>query len=239
MLLEPYALASLAFVAGIVSFTSPCALPLLPGYVSYVAGLEDGDAPRRVWAGALLFIAGFTAVFTALGASASAVGQLLADQGRWLDRVGGAVIVLMGLVLLGVLRRGPFMREARADLSRIGRGPAGAFPLGAAFAFGWTPCVGPALASILALSAGRTTVGQGAVLLAIYSLGMGLPFLAVAAGVHRGHGRLDWIRRHSRGIERAGGVVLVAMGILVASGAWTQLMSRALSLYARVGWPPI
>lgn len=222
-----------------VSFTAPCTFPLLPGYVSYVAALdEDGDR-RRVWSGAVLFVAGFTLVFTALGASASAVGQLLAAQGVWLDRIGGAFIVVMGLVLVGVLRPSVLLRERRADLSRFGRGPASALPLGAAFALGWTPCIGPALASILALSAGRTTVGQGAVLLLIYSVGMGLPFVAIAAGIRRGQARLAWVRRHSRGIEVGGGVVLVGMGVLVATGAWNVLMAEALSLYARVGWPPI
>ena len=237
--IETLALGALALVAGVVSFTSPCALPLLPGYVSYVAALDDAGGSRRVWAGAALFVAGFTIVFTALGATASALGQLLASQGVWLDRVGGAVIIIMGLVLAGVLRPTALLRERRVDLSRVGRGPAGALPLGAAFALGWTPCIGPALASILALSAGRTTVGQGAALLLIYSVGMGLPFLAVAAGVRRGQQRLAWARRHSRTIEIAGGVLLVGMGVMLLTGAWSALMSDLLSLYARVGWPPI
>ena len=237
--IETLALAALALVAGMVSFTSPCSLPLLPGYVSYVATLDDEGGPRRVWAGAALFVAGFTIVFTVLGASASAVGQLLAAQGVWLDRVGGAVIIAMGLVLVGVLRPMAMLRERRLDLSRVGRGPGGALPLGAAFALGWTPCIGPALASILALSAGRTTVGRGALLLFIYSIGMGLPFLAVAAGVRRGQHRLAWVRRHSRAIEVGGGLLLVAMGAMLITGAWSTLMSDLLSLYARVGWPPI
>lgn len=222
-----------------VSFTSPCALPLLPGYVSYVAALDDEGGSRRVWIGAGLFIAGFTVVFTALGATASAIGQLLASQGVWLDRVGGAVIILMGLVLIGLVRPTALLRERRLDLARVGRGPAGALPLGAAFALGWTPCIGPALASILALSAGRTTVGQGAALLLLYSIGMGLPFLAVAAGVRRGQQRLAWARRHSRAIEVTGGVLLVGMGIMLVTGAWSALMADVLSVYARVGWPPI
>lgn len=237
--IELFALTSLALVAGVISFTSPCTLPLLPGYVSYVAGLDEHGGGRHVWLGATLFIAGFTVVFTALGASASAVGQLLGAQGVWLDRVSGGLIVVMGLLLVGVVRLPWLMREGRMDLARIGRGPAGAAPLGAAFALGWTPCIGPALASILALSAGRTTVGRGALLLFVYSVGMGLPFLAVAAGVKRGQQRLGWVRRHSRAIEVCGGVVLVVMGVLVLTGAWTVLMSGALSWYAKLGWPPI
>lgn len=237
---EFFALASLAMVAGVVSFTAPCTLPLLPGYVSYVAGLEQGDdGRRRVWTGSLLFVSGFTLVFTLLGATASALGQVLADQAGWIDRAAGIVIVAMGLAMIGVLRLPGLQRERRYDLSRMGRGPGTALPLGAAFAFGWTPCVGPVLASILALSAGRTTVGRGALLLFVYSVGMSLPFLAIASGVARGRTRLRWLRRHGRRLEIAGGSVLVAMGILVATGAWAQLMARALSLYARLGWPPI
>lgn len=238
--IELLALASLALVAGVVSFTAPCTLPLLPGYVSYVSALDsDADGRRRVWAGSLLFVVGFTLVFTVLGATATALGQALADQGAWLDRIAGAVIVVMGLTMVGVLRIPGLQRERRTELSRMGRGPAGALPLGAAFAFGWTPCVGPVLASILALSAGQSTVGRGAFLLFVYGLGMSLPFLAVAAGISRGRDRLAWLRRHARRIEIGGGAVLVVMGVLVASGAWSALMARALALYARLGWPPI
>lgn len=238
--LELLALASLAMVAGVASFTAPCTLPLLPGYVSYVSGLDEGDGNRRrVWTGSLLFVTGFTLVFTVLGASASAVGRLLSGTGIWLDRVGGAVIVLMGLVVLGAVRLPTLQREHRMDLARVGRGPAGALPLGAAFALGWTPCVGPVLASILALSAGQASLGRGAMLLFVYSVGMSLPFLAVSAGVASGRTRLAWVRRHARHIEVVGGLLLVAMGVLVATGAWSQLMARALSVYARIGWPPL
>lgn len=238
--LELFALGSLALVAGVVSFTAPCTLPLLPGYVSYVAALDErGEGRSRVWSGALLFVAGFTLVFTVLGATASVLGSLLAAGGVWLDRVAGVIIVVMGLALLGALRVPALARERRFDLSRVSRGPAGALPLGAAFALGWTPCVGPVLASILALSAGQSTVGRGALLLFVYSVGMSLPFLAVARGVVRGGAKLTWLRRHARQVEVAGGMLLVAMGALVATGAWSALMSRALSVYARLGWPPL
>lgn len=235
-----FALASFALVAGIVSFTSPCTLPLLPGYVSWVAGLDRRvDSTRAVWLGAGLFVVGFTVVFTALGASASALGQFLAGRGVWLERVGGTVIILMGLAMAGVVRVPLLLGERRMDLSRFSSGPASAAPLGMAFALGWTPCVGPALASILVLSAGTTTVGRGALLLFVYSIGMGIPFVLVAAGVRRGKRRLGWARRHARTIEVAGGTLMVVMGVLVATGAWNTLMSSALSLYARLGWPPI
>lgn len=246
--MEFFALASLALVAGLISFTSPCTLPLLPGYISYVAGLsrEQTDAGRltagarrRALLGASLFVAGFSAVFTALGATSSALGLLLAQNLRTINLVGGTLIVIMGLAMTGLLRI-PFLhREFRFDLSRFSRGPGGALPLGAAFAFGWTPCVGPALASILATAASTATVARGTLLLLAYSLGLGVPFLLVAVGVARGKVRFNWLRNHSRRIEVAGGLVLVVMGIVMMTGGWTALMSRMLGFYARLGWPPI
>ncbi|WP_043734257.1 cytochrome c biogenesis CcdA family protein [Streptomyces zinciresistens] len=246
--MEFFALASLALVAGVVSFTSPCTLPLLPGYVSYVSGLHDGtagDRPlapaarRRVLLGAALFVLGFSGVFTVLGATASALGLLLKNNLATINLVGGALVVLMGLAVSGLFRI-PFMeRELRLDLSRFGRGPGGAVPLGAAFAFGWTPCVGPVLASILATAAGTATVTRGALLLVAYSLGLGLPFLLLAVGLTRARGRMLWLRRQSRRMEIFGGVVLVAMGVSMMTGGWTTLMGTLLGAYARLGWPPI
>ncbi|GAA3137350.1 cytochrome c-type biogenesis protein [Kribbella aluminosa] len=186
-----------------------------------------------------MFVLGFSTVFVALGLTASGLGLLLARQARLLEIVGGAFIVVMGLVTAGVLRVPILQRQLRYDLSRIGNGPRAAFPLGAAFAFGWTPCVGPVLAAVLATAASTATLTQGAVLLAAYSLGLGLPFLGLAVAVARGGGRLEWLRRHSRKIEVAGGLLLAVMGVAVMTGQWTVLMSRMLSLYARIGWPPI
>lgn len=250
--MELFALMSLALVAGVVSFTSPCTLPLLPGFVSYVSGLSGNPGPttagggplaaparRRVLAGSLLFLTGFAAVFTALGATSSALGFLLVRNLQTINLVGGAFVVLMGLATTGLLRL-PFLhREFRTDLRRWQPGPGGALPLGAAFAFGWTPCVGPVLASILTTAAGTATVGRGALLLLAYSLGLGLPFLLLARGMARGGGRLGWLRRHSRRIEVAGGILLVGMGVAMMTGGWTVLMSRMLAFYARLGWPPI
>ena len=240
-MIELVAVGSLAFVAGLVSFTAPCTLPLLPGYVSYVSGLESPvDGGRRgVWMGAGLFVAGFTLTFTAMGATASAVGWFLASRGASLNVVSGVLIAVMGLTLMGVLRLPGLQRERRWDLSRIARGPGGALPLGVAFALGWTPCIGPVLAGILATAATETSIQRGAVLLLLYALGLALPFLWLAGAVSRGHARLAWLRRNSRRIEVVGGVLLVGMGVAVATGGWTVLMSRMLSWYARVGWPPI
>ncbi|CCG02815.1 cytochrome c biogenesis CcdA family protein [Blastococcus saxobsidens] len=246
-------LAFLSLIAGVVSFTSPCALPLLPGYVSYVSSLAPPvgvpaaatggttSAPTRdrVLAGSLLFVLGFTIVFTALGATASSLALLLAQHRATVNVVGGVFIVAMGLATAGVLRLPLLHRQVRMDLSRMGRGPGSALALGAAFAFGWTPCVGPVLAAILTTAAGSGTVARGALLLLLYSIGLGIPFLLVALGVRRGRLRLDWLRRNSRKIEVFGGVLLIAMGIGIATGSWTRLMSGMLAFYAQFGWPPI
>ena len=243
--MELFAFASLAFVAGLVSFTAPCTLPLLPGYVSFVSGMSapvasGGAAVKsRVMVGATLFVLGFSVVFVALGLTASGLGLLLAQNARTLNLVGGAFIVLMGLITAGLLRVPLLQRQLSFDVSRMGQGPRAAFPLGAAFGFGWTPCVGPVLAGVLVTAASSTTMAEGAALLAAYSLGLGLPFLMLARAVVRGRGRLGWLRRHGRKIEIFGGVLLVVMGLAVMSGQWTVMMSRMLSLYARIGWPPI
>lgn len=241
--MELFALVSLALVAGVVSFSSPCVLPLLPGYVSYVSGLSGaapaGDSHRRAVLGALLFVLGFAAVFTALGASATALGLLLAQNLRALNVVGGALIAVLGLAMTGWVRMPLLQRQRRPDLARIPGGPAGALPLGAAFAFGWTPCVGPVLASVLVTAAGSATVTRGVVLLLAYSAGLGVPFLLLAGGLARGRIRFGWLRWHSRRIEVLGGVLMVLTGIAVLTGLWTTVMSGMLSTYARLGWPPI
>ena len=235
-------------MAGVLSFTSPCTLPLLPGYVSYLSGLSgpfgEGTtlpraARRRVLAGAGLFVLGFSAVFTALGASATALGLALTQNLRVINLVGGALIVVMGPAMAGALQLPVLHRQLRVDLTRFGRGPASALPLGVAFAFGWTPCVGPVLAGVLATAAGSATVGRGAALLLAYSLGLGAPFLLLAVGLARGRARPGWLRRHARRIEVGGGMLLAIMGTAVMSGGWTELMSAVLAAYARVGWPPL
>lgn len=240
--MELFALSSLAFVAGVVSFTAPCTLPLLPGYISYISGMApsgEAVAKSKVLLGASLFVFGFSLIFVALGVTASGLGLLLAQNTRVLELAGGAFIVIMGLVTAGVLRVAFLQRQMRFDLSRIGRGPRSAAPLGAAFAFGWTPCIGPVLAGVLMTAASATTMLQGALLLTAYSLGLGLPFLGLAVAVARGGGKISWLRRHTRKLEIFGGVVLVFMGTAVMSGEWTVWMNSMLSWYAELGWPPI
>jgi cytochrome c-type biogenesis protein len=245
---ELFALMSLAAVAGAVSFSSPCVLPLLPGYVSYVSGLSGSRSTgsgiavgtrRAVLLGALLFVAGFATVFTVLGATASALGLLLRQNLHTINIIGGALVVVMGVAMTGLIRIPLLLREVRVDLGRFGTGPGGALPLGAAFAFGWTPCVGPVLASILTTAASAANPGRGALLLLAYSLGLGLPFLALAMGVVRGRDRFGWLRRHGRRIEIVGGVALAVTGVLMVTGGWTAAMSGMLAWYARFGWPPI
>ena len=243
-MIELVTLAALALVAGVVSFTAPCTLPLLPGYVSYVSGLEGSAGHRNgarsgVGLGPWLFVAGFAVTFTMLGATASALGFLLASNARVVDAIAGAIVAVMGLVLLGVFRMPWLQREWRLPLHRIARGPGGALPLGVAFALGWTPCIGPVLAGILTTAATRTSVAEGAFLLFVYAFGLGLPFLWLARQVRKGRDRLGWLRRNARRLEIIGGLVLVSMGVALATGAWTVLMSRMLSWYAEFGWPPI
>ncbi len=236
------ALPFLAVGAGAISFSSPCCLPLLPGYLSYVSGLPVSDlsdrASRRLTLrAALLFVAGFTTVFTLLGMAATILGSLLFDHQRQLVRVFGVFIIALGLANLGVLRLPGLGRERRFTLVR--RGPGWAFPLGMAFAFGWAPCIGPVLATILTTAAVTGSVAQGGVLLALYSLGLGLPFIGLAVGFRRAQRSMGWLKRHGRGVERAGGALLVGVGVLFVSGRW-QLFFRPLQRrFAQFGWPPV
>lgn len=232
-----------AVVAGLVSITSPCALPLIPGYVSYVSALPVG-APNKAGRGvafrsSVLFVAGFSTVFTALGVTASILGAALIRQLPLLTRLGGVFIILTGLAALGVLRLPWLARERRLDLARIRPGPLGAFPLGMAFAFGWTPCVGPVLATILALAASTGSAAAGGALLLLYSFGLGLPFIAIAVGYQRLSGSIGWLRRHGRGVERAGGLLMVAVGFAFVTGAWDRMFLPLQTWFAGYGWPPI
>ncbi|MDQ3570249.1 MAG: cytochrome c biogenesis CcdA family protein [Actinomycetota bacterium] len=234
----------LALAAGLVSITSPCCLPLIPGYVSYVSslpnrGLHDGDGRRVALRASLLFVLGFTLVFSVMGATASALGSLLLRNVPTLTRAAGVVIIAMGLAALGLLRLPFVQRELRVDLGRLREGPAGAVPLGMAFAFGWTPCIGPVLAGVLSLAASGNSVVVGTALLAVYSLGLGIPFVAMALGYHRLEGSVAFLRRHGRGIERLGGALLVAVGVGYVTGTWSRLFIPLQGWFTRLGWPPI
>jgi cytochrome c-type biogenesis protein len=218
----------LAFAAGIVSFASPCVFPLVPGYLSFVAGGEAADE-RRSAAPILLFIAGFAAVFTALGAFTGAVKSVLASTTGL--RISGAVIVGFGvLMLLYAVRLGSptLFAERRPLLARVRPGPVWAFPLGVAFGAGWTPCIGPVLAGVLAIAAAQGGSLRGAGLLLVYSAGLGLPFLLVGVGIRRMMGALAFVRRNYHWIAGVSGVVMIAIGILVATNQWTRLLGPVL-----------
>jgi len=235
---------ALALVAGVVSFTSPCCLPLMPGYVAYVSGVAaEGEGSvlvrRRVLGAALLFVLGFATVFTLLGAGASVAGAVLLRNRLVIEKVAGAFVIAMGLVTIGLLRIPFLYREARLDLRRVRTGPLGAVPLGMAFAIGWTPCIGPVLAGILTAAATTRTAWTGAGLLFVYSLGLGIPFLLLAWGQARATRAFGWFRRHGRAIERVGGAVLLLMGGLMIAGQWTRLFIPLIRWFARSGWPPI
>lgn len=221
-----------ALVAGVISFLSPCVLPLVPPYLCFITGtsLEElsrsGEEVslqwRRTMLTALLFVLGFTTVFVLLGASASAIGQLLQSHMTFLAQVAGVIIIIMGLNFLGVLKIGLFKREARYHSKTRPAGLFGAYAIGLAFAFGWTPCIGPVLAAILSVAASEQDVVKGAGLLAVYSLGLGIPFLLAAAGVGSFLGFLQRFRNHLLTVERIMGVLLVLTGIVFLTGTMQE-----------------
>jgi cytochrome c-type biogenesis protein len=239
----PVLLPLFAVVAGLVSFSSPCCVPLVPGYLSYMSALpvsELGEREARAVTlrAAVLFVAGFTVVFTALGVSFALAGSLVRNKPVILQ-VAGIGIIVMGLGTVGLLRLPFLYRERRLDLTRVPRGPAAAFPFGMAFAFGWVPCIGPVLATIYATAAATQTAAWGAVLLVLYSIGLGLPFIALAVAFQRLRGSLEWLRRNGRRMEIAGGVMMVAVGTLFVTGRWERVFSPLQTWFARFNWPPI
>lgn len=234
----------LAVAAGLVSFSSPCCLPLLPGYVSFISGLPTADLESQAARGVVLrasaaFVAGFGLVFTALGVIVGLLGALASRELPLVIRVAGVGVIVLGLAMAGFLRMPLLARERRVDLGRLAKGPRGAFGVGVAFAAGWTPCIGPVLATILAAAATTRTAFWGAFLLALYSLGLGLPFVAVALGMQRAKSTLSWLRRHGQRIEVVGGLLLVVVGVLFVSGIWQGLFHPLQRVFARFGWPPI
>ena len=239
-----FALPVFAVVAGLISFSSPCCLPLLPGYLSYVSALpvsELGDRQARMVTlrAALLFVAGFTVVFTALGVVAQLLGSVFLANGGPVVRWFGLPIIVLGLSTMGVLRLPFLMRERRIDMARVPRGTAWAFPMGMAFAAGWAPCLGPVLATIYATAAVSGTAVWGGVLLVLYSIGLGLPFVALALGFNRAQRSLGWLRRNGRRIEVAGGALLVLVGLLFVTGRWQGYFQPLQRWFAEHGWPPV
>ncbi len=216
-----------ALLAGLLSFVSPCVLPIVPPYLAWLAGLSFEElssdavaagARRRIVAAALAFVLGFTTVFVALGATASVIGNTIAQYFHILSVIAGVIIIVMGLHFLGVFRIALLYREARVQVDKKPAGIVGAYIMGLAFAFGWTPCVGPVLAAILFVAGSEGTAARGALLLAVYSVGIGIPFLLAAAFAGRFLGWAARFRRHMRKIEMAMGGLLVVTGILFMTG---------------------
>ncbi|WP_113905142.1 MULTISPECIES: cytochrome c biogenesis CcdA family protein [Brevibacterium] len=217
--------AGAAALAGLVSFLSPCVLPLVPGYVGYVTGLSGSSLKDketwRVVVGIGLFVLGFTIVFVALGTAFSALGGLFAQWQDTVIRVLGVVVIIAGFVFMGGIG---LLQSERRIHSRPRAGLWGAPVLGATFALGWAPCVGPTLSAVLSLSVSfgtEGTVWRGALLAFVYCLGLGIPFILLAVALHKGAGRLAWVRAHQTAIVRVGGALLILLGLIMASGLWT------------------
>ena len=219
-----------SFMAGVVSFLSPCVLPLVPGYVSYVAGERlaavNGPAVAAARFAAVrlsvFFVLGFSTVFVILGASATSLGQLLLAYRYEANLVGGAIVILLGLFMMGLAKLSWLQREMRLHPELMGGGPGAAYVIGIAFGFGWTPCIGPILGAILTASAVSATVSDGILLLSFYSLGLGLPFIAAAAFTDGLLARLRVLGRIGRSLQLAAGAVVALMGVAMMTGQLTR-----------------
>ena len=217
---------TISFTAGVLSFLSPCVLPLIPSYVSFITGLslEDIQRSRRTTLiHSLLFVAGFTLVFLALGATATLLGQLLIRHRDWVGRIGGVLVIVLGLYLLGVFNIGAFARERRVYIANKPLGYAGTMLVGMAFAAGWTPCIGPILGGVLTYTASSADLNRGLVLLLAYSLGLAVPFLLAALMIDRFMELFQRYRGALVWMSRASGVLLIAVGLLMITGSMTVL----------------
>ena len=231
-----------AFAAGFLSFVSPCVLPLIPGYISFVSGVSVEEmradaAPTtsrvQVFVTSLAFVLGFSLVFIALGASATAIGKLLFAKLPLLSKIAGGILIIFGLHTMGVFRLAFLDTEKRVHAQRKPAGPLGAILVGIAFAFGWTPCIGPILGGILAIAGSRNSVNEGITLLAVYSLGLGIPFLLTSLAINQFFGAAKKIRRYYHAIELTSGALLVVIGLLIMTGQLT-LIVRLLQPYLPV-----
>lgn len=221
-----------AFFFGLLSFISPCVLPIIPGYISFISGhtLDDlkGDnssAARAVMLNSLVFIAGFTLIFVLMGAAATTIGQVLNDNLNLISKIAGFIIIIFGFHMIGIFKIGFLNYEKRFHLQEKKLGILGSFAVGAAFAFGWTPCIGPVLAGILAIASQQETVMQGIMLLFVYSLGLGIPFFLTAVSINKFFTLFNRIKKHFHTIEVIGGVMLVAVGILMMTNYLTIIAS--------------
>ena len=222
-----------AFAAGFLSFISPCVLPLIPGYISFVSGVSvdemRSDAPPaasrlQVFVTSLAFVLGFSLVFIALGASATAIGKFMFSKLPLLSKLAGVVLIIFGLHTMGVFRLAFLDTEKRVHQRRKPAGPLGAMLVGIAFAFGWTPCIGPILGGILAIAGSKNTVAEGVTLLAVYSLGLGIPFLITSLAINQFFGAAKRIRKYYHAIELTSGALLIVIGVLILTGQLTIIV---------------
>ena len=219
---------TVALLAGVVSFLSPCVLPIVPPYLAYMSGVTLSDmssqasARRRAVISALFFVMGLSTVFLILGFTASAFGAFYLQNQVVFARISGVVIIIFGLHFLGIFRIRLLDQEARLDAGDKGGTSFGAYVLGLAFAFGWTPCIGPQLGAILTLAASEGSVSKGTLLLAVYAAGLGIPFLLAAMFITRAMGLMNRIKRHMKLIERIMGVLLLVVGLAMLTGAFTS-----------------
>lgn len=219
---------AVAAAAGIVAFVSPCVLPVVPGYLGYVSGLagqagQKGRGDHRMLWGSLLFVAGFAVVFMVLGGFVGALGHLLQAHQLWVNRIAGAIVVVMGLVFLGLI---PGLAGTRAISARPDAGLWGAPLLGIIFGLSWTPCIGPTYAAVVALSLDGASPLRGGILALAYSLGLGIPFILFALGFQRALGASRFLSRHRRAISVISGILLIGVGILLMTGVWTAWMGE-------------
>lgn len=218
--------ALVALLAGVVSFLSPCVLPIVPPYLAYmtgvgVNGLKTGE--RSAVPAALMFVLGLSTVFLVMGFAASTFGRMFLEYQIWLARIAGVAVIIMGLHFLHIFRIPILDREARLETGDQGGSALGAYVLGLAFAFGWTPCIGPLLGTILSLAATDADATRGTALLAVYALGLGIPFLLSAIFINRAIGLMNRIKPHMKTIERVMGVLLIAVGLMLVSGRMADL----------------
>ena len=216
-----------ALLAGVLSFLSPCVLPIVPPYLAYMGGIsmnemQSGSARRRVLLPAVFFVMGLSTVFLFLGFTASVFGTFFLQYQDILAKISGVVVIVFGLHFLGIFRISLLDREARLDAGDQGGSAFGAYLLGLAFAFGWTPCIGPQLGAILSIAASEASLTRGTALLGIYALGLGVPFILAALFIERAVGLMTKLKRHMKTIERAMGVLLIVVGLALLTGAFSQ-----------------
>ncbi len=231
----------IALIAGVVSFLSPCVLPIVPPYLAYMSGVSLNDMStqdagrRKAVIAALFFVMGLSTVFLILGFTASAFGAFFLQNQVLFAQVSGVVIIVFGLHFLGLFRI-PFLdQEARLDAGDKGGSSFGAYVLGLAFAFGWTPCIGPQLGAILSLAASEASLAKGTLLLGVYAAGLGIPFLLAAMFITRAMGVMNRLKRHMKAIERVMGGLLVVVGIMMVTGAFTTLAFWLLDTFPALG----